>query len=505
MALMPWISIGICACIWLYLCAAFWGETYDDVFLAYQYAKNIEAGHGFVFNIGEHFLGTPAPLFVALLVTIHRIVPQFSLPEVGTLISSAGLSLTAYALFAIGLRGGYSALCSGVIALAAIFNPFTLLVLGGESPIYLALITFALFAVDTKRVGVAGVLLGLALMSRTEALIPIALICTWIFYSTKKIPARLLTAILFTTLPWIVFAFLEFGSPLTNSFIAKVSQVSSGRKPFPFGFARWFQTVIFGENPLLVASLIPSLLGLIALCMNRSAYRLVVLWGLAQTLAYCCMPIPFYHWYAAHVGVLGGVLLGLGLCKGSELVAQPQENFACATLFPGTLRKVFKVPHGIRLAIARGAVACGALTVIVLTIITYRYDQLWPHSQANELYSKTGLWFAENSARDARIAYLEIGQIAFYSERYIIDTLGLVTPGVAAKVATRDWLWAIKEYKPDYIILNQLFSRWPDMSQLFLEPWFTEGFHKATQLSTERYPVPLVIYKRLPTTQIPNP
>jgi hypothetical protein len=92
----------VCSLIFAYLTTSFWGETYDDVFLAYQYAKNIEAGRGFVFNTGEHFLGTPAPFFVALLVGVHTMLPALSLPQIGTLISSAGLSIAAYSLFALG-------------------------------------------------------------------------------------------------------------------------------------------------------------------------------------------------------------------------------------------------------------------------------------------------------------------------------------------------------------------------------------------------------------------
>ena len=302
------ISFGI----WIYLCAAFWGESYDDVFLAYQYARNIENGNGFVFNKGEHFLGTPAPLFVGLLALFHSALSSLTLPQIGTVLSCAGLGVTSYSVFALGYVGGAGALCSAAVALLAVCNPFSLLVIGGESPIYLALCSSALLAIHSKRHVIAGLFLGLALMNRTEALIPLAVISIWILCTTRKIPVRFITSAVCTVLPWIIFAFWEFGSPLTNSFIAKVAQVTSGRKPFPFGFARWFQTAIFGENPWLLTAVIPALVGALTFFRTSSPYLLLVVWCIAQTAAYCCLPIPFYHWYAAHVGVLGAVFVTYG-------------------------------------------------------------------------------------------------------------------------------------------------------------------------------------------------
>ncbi len=149
----------VCVGIFAYLCVAFWGESYDDVFLAYQYAKNIEAGNGFVFNLHEHFLGTPAPLFVALLVGLHTLLPGITIPETGTIISAAGLSITDYSLYTLA-RQHNERLLGMLVSLLAVCNPFSLLVLGGESPLYLALVTTALVAVSANRTALAGAFLG---------------------------------------------------------------------------------------------------------------------------------------------------------------------------------------------------------------------------------------------------------------------------------------------------------------------------------------------------------
>jgi hypothetical protein len=469
--------------IFALLTASFWGETYDDVFLAYQYAKNIEAGHGFVFNVGEHFLGTPAPLFVMLLVALHLVFPHLTIPQVGTLISCFGLAATAYTLYAIGRHHGQRTL-GAFVGLLAVCNPFSLLVLGGESPLYLALVTGSCLAFSQRRFALTGALLGLALLCRTEALIPLALIVAIFIFCERRLPVALIFAALFTALPWVVFACWEFGSPLTNSFIAKVAQVRSGRRPFPFGFARWFQMIVFGPHPLLLCALLPAAVGGWIIASRATVYRLVAVWGFAQTAAYCLMPIPFYHWYAAHVGLLGAVLIGVGtwsLVGRLKTEKRPAILVLCAV-----------------------TCLCTVLTAFDSMRIAGAYNERWPHAPANELYVKTGQWFKEHSPPNARIAYLEIGQIAFYADRYIIDTLGLVTPDVAKEVAKRNWIWPLRRYKPDYIIYNSVFTKWPESGAIFNEPWFTEGFREETQISTASYPTALIIYKRLPGAVVPD-
>jgi hypothetical protein len=199
------------------------------------------------------------------------------------------------------------------------------------------------------------------------------------------------------------------------------------------------------------------------------------------------MPIPFYHWYAAHVGVLGAVLVGVG----TWALIQPAQDAGPSSAFKRKLACI-------------ATCACTVLTTIESLRIAHAYRQHWPHAPANELYVQTGQWFKEHSEPGARIAYLEIGQIAFYADRYIIDTLGLVTPDVAQEVAKRNWIWPLRRYKPDYIIFNSVFTKWPESGAIFNEAWFTEGFREETQISTASYPAPLVIYKRLPGALVPD-
>src|ERR1700752_3161553 len=54
----------------------------DDSYITYRYASNLELGHGFVFNVGERYLGTTAPGFGLLLAFLHWLVSVLDLSRV---------------------------------------------------------------------------------------------------------------------------------------------------------------------------------------------------------------------------------------------------------------------------------------------------------------------------------------------------------------------------------------------------------------------------------------
>ena len=109
------------------------------------------------------------------------------------------------------------------------------------------------------------------------------------------------------------------------------------------------------------------------------------------------------------------------------------------------------------------------------------------------LYERTGEWLKVNTRPADRIGYLEIGYLGYYSQRPIIDALGLVTPEVASHIASGDFSWAYATYRPEYIIINQVFQGMINMTG---QVWFQEEYRDVATLSQSGYPAPLVIYRR---------
>src|ERR1043165_7436790 len=73
--------------------------TADDALITFRYVENLVAGHGFVYNTGEHVLGTTTPLFTLLLsgFALFGLSPFVA----ASLINAIGDCVIAWILYAI--------------------------------------------------------------------------------------------------------------------------------------------------------------------------------------------------------------------------------------------------------------------------------------------------------------------------------------------------------------------------------------------------------------------
>ena len=55
-------------------------RTIDDAYITFRYARNLLAGHGFVFNPGEQVLGTTTPVYTLLMATFGLFLGGTSAP-----------------------------------------------------------------------------------------------------------------------------------------------------------------------------------------------------------------------------------------------------------------------------------------------------------------------------------------------------------------------------------------------------------------------------------------
>jgi hypothetical protein len=69
-------------------------------------------------------------------------------------------------------------------------------------------------------------------------------------------------------------------------------------------------------------------------------------------------------------------------------------------------------------------------------------------------YKNIGIWIDSHLEKDAKIACIEIGHIGWYSGRYIVDILGLVSPRSFELLGAGDNSGWYDYYKPDYIVVH---------------------------------------------------
>jgi hypothetical protein len=196
--------------------------TIDDAYITFRYARNIADGLGFVYNNGEHVLGTTTPLWALILATLS-VLGAVDLPITALVLSAVFDGATACLLYllatGLGFERKWAALCSVLFAFNTLSSAFAA---GGmETSLFTCLIVSAFLACVTGRSVLAGALAGLATLTRPEGVLVALLVAGSLSLRTRKLPLRALALYALVVLPWALFATSWFGHPLPQSMIAK--------------------------------------------------------------------------------------------------------------------------------------------------------------------------------------------------------------------------------------------------------------------------------------------
>jgi len=97
------------------------------------------------------------------------------------------------------------------------------------------------------------------------------------------------------------------------------------------------------------------------------------------------------------------------------------------------------------------------------------------------LYRAAGEWLHAFSPPTARLAYTEIGVVGYYSERPIVDLMGLVTRWTRTSMARGDLLAAAKEARADYIAS---FSN-NNIPKIVHSDWFERNYRLAREFRAD--------------------
>jgi arabinofuranosyltransferase len=426
----------------------------DDTFIHLQFAKHVRDGAGLVFNLGDPVPGATAPLWPLCLGWLARGGADL-LPLAKAMSLVAGL--VALALFAtaahrLTLRREHAEAATAAWAANAWMARWTPSGMETALAVLLVLAGWVVAwgrgapASPRRRFGV-GLVWGLAALARPEAALLVALYAAaaalWPFGSRGPATVRdrvgaavaALLGAAVVVAPYAVYALGLYGSVLPQTLAAKGAGAVGA--------------AVAASQLLHAAKIVGAVCAVEALACLCLLPRFATLWRQGDT--------------ALHAAAWGWLLLvPVGYALRGVLVL---SRYLVPLLPLLVLYAWWGLEH-LRLSNDtpwRRAVLAAALGASLgLNLAVYRV-QVLEHAEEFTLgMHRTlipwGEWLAANTPVDALVATPDIGAIAYYSDRRVLDLGGLVSPGIEPLMDRMDYDALVRDFafrdvgRPGYLV-----------------------------------------------------
>ena len=418
------------------------GFPLDDSWIHLHFARNLAEGAGFAYNPGVPVAGSTAPLWTLLLAAGACVVGA-SLVMAKTLGIVAAVGATLL-LRRAALAWGASRPTALTAAIALCWSgPFVWGALSGmEVTLAALLVTVAMLALARDRLVPTALAGALATLARPEAIVLLPLLALARRPTAKRL-AVFAAIVIVVLVPFMAFCWATTGTPIPATASAKVEGGLVGRligihEPArltwidrPVAFASEWVVWLARTHPVL-----PLTLPMIALAWRTSrALGIVGLILLVHPLAMALLAPyrgPGFQEGRYSIHLLPVAILIL--CGAWTAVAAHFESHRSA--LASTLRVLY-------------------LAVALVTLVPAANRYAWGVQNINAMQVHLGHWVDEHLPRTASLAVNDIGAIAYFSRRPVIDLMGLVTPEIRPyrREGEMGVLRFITEHCPDAIII----------------------------------------------------
>ena len=445
------------------------GFPLDDSWIHAQFARNLATGQGFTYTGGQWVSGSTAPAWTLLLalgflVTRDAVVSALLAGAVTQFISGYYAARLAHLLGAPRLPAwlaGTLVVIMPVVTWGA--------VAGMEVPLATALVLAGFYYHFAHRADpgwpryLGAALLGASALARPENLAIAGLVFASDLCARAPLNTRLQTfaahaavcAAVFA--PLVVFSYATIGRPLPTTFYAK-----SGPgiiRAIETGDAVMAERNLATHGPLAVKNfglilhdqlswsawlLIPAVIVLVAVERQRR---------MAVTLAIVLLAVPYVM----------GLTAPQRLKPDNVRYAAQLVVLAAPVIVAGVWRLIRVRPLAWVTLIA---------TIALTALRTADYLPLYATSVKNiqEIHVTMGRWLAANRPENDVVAANDVGAIAYFSHRRILDLEGLVSPEVLPYRAFADrGLRVVTDMKPDVLAI---FPHW--YPEIAVSPAFRE-------------------------------
>lgn len=443
------------------------GFPLDDAWIHLRIARNLADGHGFSFNPGVPTAGATAPLW-SLLLAVPALLGAPA--TTGALVMGIAWGvIAALAAAALTWEASRSSLARWGAGLAVALSPrLTWGSLSGmEVTLYAALVPLALWAYlrERPRDGHTwAVWAALAGTARPEAFVLLPVVFIHQVVSAPKgwrawwrqlgaAGWALMVIVPYAALNWrgggtllpTTFYAKSYGAGLLNGILeGNAGEILKGVTSYPLSTLNTLLLYSQGQSAIFFMAWLAGVLALSGLAFKHPTTprgtAVIALTFLAAPLAVGAVaPVPsiLTHEgrYIAHLVVLFFVI---GACGFAAIDRVSSARWV--------------MPALIGIALLR-------LMSQNVTAVD-RYVAMTGNIQ--EMHVSMGHWIESHTLGDARIATNDIGAIGFLSDRFIIDTEGLVTPAIIPYKRQHRLLAYLEQARPDLLVI---FPHWyPELS-----------------------------------------
>lgn len=418
--------------------------AYEDALITFRYAENLAHGLGFVYNPGEHVLGTTAPLYGVLLASLRYLgLDMFVWAAVFNLLCDLGfIYIATYKL--IDNRpdsAAYAAALGAGLLLSAYFPFLRATISRMETSLFLLLLALVLWYSQERCYIKLGIVLALLPTVRVDGLSIAGVVLLWLFWKERRgfwITSSVMAVAL---LPYLGVTTLYYGSPIPQSAIAKAyiyPHVFSSQRSRWESLLRLIQYIFAGNFFHRLLLLPPAIMGAHWLLRFRGLWpRILLVWFSLYLLVLGFSNTFIHEWYLVPLLAVYTLFAGAGVGVSTRRVLS------------------FLTVRRIRIAIAGGIFfLCFVLPSVWVTI--QKTDRQYAFELASR--QRIGVWLRQQGDGKTSVLLEPIGYIGYYSGAKVYDAMGLVTPQ-ALTFFTR---WGLNDYmlawaldaQPEFVVLR---------------------------------------------------
>ncbi len=463
----PVLTLAFVVVVGLYLAHALWlGYFGDDAYISFQYVKNLLRGHGLVYNAGERVEGYTNFLWVMVLAGIMAVLRHADIARVSQALGLALGIATMVVLVRLARRHHPEWRWLLLIAplLMATQSSFTAWSTGGlETTMFAFFVVVAIDAQDREihagRGEIRTALMALLIaLTRADGFVMVGALGLWRAYESlrRRQPllgrANLRWAGVFGGgyLAYLLWRHGYYGDWLPNTSYAKVGYTAEQlHRGLSYTRRFWDQC----GGPILAAVIGFRWIARQTKPAVRGAFVAASVWTI----------------YVVAIGGDGLALIRFYAFIVPAIALLAQEGVA---VIAGCLEPRAGVPRAGRVALLAALVAALAVTGAGQTIDLYRHPNpaAAPYRTGDNFFLAkcriAGDWLAAHTAPDAVVASNPAGAVAYFSDRRVIDMLGLTDAHIARAPAAAmgtgraghekgDGAYVLGR-QPDYILMGNV-------------------------------------------------